>query len=286
MQQVNTPPDILAALMDGSPVVLSVSGGKDSEAMTKAVLSYLATHQLTNRVYMVHADLGRMEWAETPEYMQTMSRRYNVPLHIVSRDHDLLEGIERRAEKLAGQNKPAFPSSAARYCTAGWKRTVINSWLGHTFNRDTTVVQCIGLRRDESKARSKTPDSCNNELASAPTKGRNVLNWYPIAAWSTVEVWESLGVSPERLAEVQAAPNGSEWAYHPAYAYGNSRLSCALCVLADKTDLTNGATHNPELFRALVDIEIKTGFAFQKGKPLYDLVPELLTDGQRAALEG
>lgn len=287
---INLPAPVIQALENGSPLVLSVSGGKDSEAMTRAVLAARAAAGWSGSVTLIHADLGRMEWEATPAYMQRMAARYGYDLVTVDRDHDLLEGIQRRADKLAGQNKPAFPSSAARYCTAGWKRNVINSWIRHQFPADTTVIQCIGLRRDESRARSKTPDYAYNDMPSAPTLNRHVLNWYPIADWSTDDVWNSLDVTPERLAEVQAAveagttPDATGWLYHPAYAYGNSRLSCALCVLADPHDIANGAKHNPSIYRALVDIELSTGFAFQQGKPLYAVAPDLLTDGQRARL--
>ena len=191
----------------------------------------------------------------------------------------------------SGDQATSFiPSAAARYCTSDWKRNVINSWLRRTFPANVTVVQCVGLRRDESRGRAKTPDYCQNELASAPTLGRNVLNWYPIAAWSTVEVWDVLGITPDELANIQAlvkaggTPESVGWYYHPAYAYGNERLSCSLCVLASAGDIKNGAYHNPETYRALVQIEIETGFAFQKGKPLYDVAPELLTAEQRDKL--
>lgn len=260
--------------------------------MTKAVLAFLKRGGFQNETYLIHADLGRMEWLETPAYMQTMSARYGVDLHICQKDHDLLEGIQRRAEKVAPDNIPPFPSAAARYCTAGWKRNTINTWLRHTFPADVTVIQCIGLRRDESKGRAKTPDHCANDMASAPTLGRTVLNWYPLAAWSTDDVWASLGISPEQLTAVQeavkagATPAGAGWVYHPAYAYGNDRLSCSLCVLAGAGDIENGARHNPDLYRALVDLELSSGFGFQKNKPLYAVAPELLTPDQTARLIG
>lgn len=290
MKAIKAPSQIVAALRGGAPVVLSISGGKDSEAMTVAVIRFMHNHGFKNALYFVHADLGRMEWAETPAYVQNMAETYGIPLHIVNRPDDLLEGIQTRAETLKGQDKPPFPSAAARYCTAGWKRNVINTWIRHTFPAHMTVVQCIGLRRDESKGRAKTPDYCANDLASAPTLGRDVLNWYPIASWGLADVWNALGVSLDELERIQAAvqagatPESLGWEYHPAYAYGNERLSCSMCVLASAGDIANGARRHPETYRALVQIELESGFAFQKGKPLYEVAPSLLTDEQKAAL--
>jgi 3'-phosphoadenosine 5'-phosphosulfate sulfotransferase (PAPS reductase)/FAD synthetase len=289
MKKLFIPKAIRTALESGAALVFSVSGGKDSEAAAKAVSIGLAAAGLSPRsTHFVHADLGRMEWLETPGYVTESALVYGYPLAVVRRDFDLLQGIENRF--VTRPDAPPFPSAAARYCTAGWKRQVINSWIGHTFNRDTTVIQIIGLRRDESKGRAKTPNYSENELASAPTKGRRVINWYPIAGWTLADVWACLGVSLDELAAVQAqvkngaTPDEAGWLFHPAYAYGNERLSCALCVLAGKNDLLNGAQHNPALYRALVDLEIKSGFTFKQDLRLSDLRPDLLTEAQRLTL--
>lgn len=61
------------------------------------------------------------------------------------------------------------------------------------------------------------------------------------------------------------------WPAHPAYAMGNERLSCALCVLASRSDIENGARHNPELLQALVDMEMESGFSFRQDLRLADL---------------
>ena len=71
---------------------------------------------------------------------------------------------------------------------------------------------------------------------------------------------------------------------HVAYLRGNNRVSCALCPLANKNDLANGARYNPGLFRELVEIEITSGFSFQHKRWLADFAPELLTADQRQRL--
>ncbi len=74
------------------------------------------------------------------------------------------------------------------------------------------------------------------------------------------------------------------WAWNEAYALGNERLSCSLCVLASRNDLLNGAEHQPDHYRDLVDLEIASGFSFRQGLWLADLRPDLLTEEQRQAL--
>jgi predicted phosphoadenosine phosphosulfate sulfurtransferase len=60
-------PDALTLLRDGAALVLSVSGGKDSDAMTHHLLDLRQSEGWTGDVMMVHADLGsRVEWHQTP----------------------------------------------------------------------------------------------------------------------------------------------------------------------------------------------------------------------------
>jgi hypothetical protein len=71
---------------------------------------------------------------------------------------------------------------------------------------------------------------------------------------------------------------------HPAYGFGNDRLSCACCVLASVSDLLNGAIHNPDTYRELCRIEAVTGYSFRKDFWLSDLKPELLPAETLAAV--
>ena len=40
---------------------------------------------------------------------------------------------------------------------------------------------------------------------------------------------------------------------------GSQHLSCALCILASVNDLSNGAVHNPDIYREYCRIEAVTG---------------------------
>ena len=62
-------------LCDGAALVLSVSGGKDSDAMTHHLLDLRQSEGWTGEVMMVHADLGsRVEWHQTPDYVRDLAR--------------------------------------------------------------------------------------------------------------------------------------------------------------------------------------------------------------------
>ena len=110
-----TLPDALSLLRDGATLVLSVSGGKDSDTMTHYLMDLRQTEGWSGDVCMVHADLGkRVEWHQTPDYVRDLAKRKGVPLHIVRWTHgDLIDRIWQRYYK--DPNRPCWPSSSIRY---------------------------------------------------------------------------------------------------------------------------------------------------------------------------
>ena len=69
-------PDALSLLRNGAMLVLSVSGGKDSDAMSHHLLDIREREGWAGDAVMVHADLGsRVEWHQTPAYVQNLARR-------------------------------------------------------------------------------------------------------------------------------------------------------------------------------------------------------------------
>ena len=94
-------PDALTLLRNGAALVLSVSGGKDSDAMCHHLLERHQTEGWTGEVMMVHADLGsRVEWHQTPDSVRDLACRKEVPLHVVRWEHgDLIDRIWQRYYK-------------------------------------------------------------------------------------------------------------------------------------------------------------------------------------------
>lgn len=253
--------DALSLLRDGATLVLSVSGGKDSDAMCHHLMDLRQKEGWSGDVCMVHADLGkRVEWHHTPDYVENLAKRKGVPLHIVRWTHgDLIDRIWQRYYK--NPDRPCWPSSSIRYCTSDMKRAPISRWIRNQFPSGN-VVCAMGLRAEESHARAKRQTFTVRKDCTAPTKGRFVWDWLPIHDWQTDDVWDCI------------RSHGN--IYHDAYRHGNQRLSCALCILASLNDLMNGAVHNPDIYREYCHIEAVTGYSFRKDFWLSDLKPELL----------
>jgi len=280
-----------ALLRDGWDLVVSISGGKDSQAMLRHLTRWHRQMAFKGQIIAVHADLGRAEWGVTPRVVAKQCADAGVPLHVVRRNDglDLPALIDRRRHKLAGTDKPFWPSSAARYCTSDEKRAVINVWVNNHFPTGRILVT-MGMRAEESKNRARLP--ILSERKGCHVKKRQVLNWLPIHDWTLSQVWWELGYRTDMLRLYQAAiqqkrEGGMDkqqlvenllgsFVAHPAYALGNERLSCALCVLAGENDLLNGAEFAPDLYRQYTRWEMESGWSFQDGKWLSDLRPDLL----------
>lgn len=283
------PPVIDLLLRQGASLAISISGGKDSHALLN-VLAPLA-HRYPGAVYAIHADLGRTEWHQTPAHVERLAKEAGVSLVVVRRAQgDLLDRWQERMAKLAGTGKPFWSSAANRYCTSDLKRGPINMHL----RRSRLVISAEGIRRDESPTRAKKPVvemreaitaealkglSIEDALAMRNPHQRLAVTWNAIHDWSIDDVWAACGTSREELTRRQAEYRAGDvaaalegWSAHPAYVYGNQRLSCALCVLASSGDIRNGAKHNPELYQELRRMEIASGFTFKAKQSLADIV--------------
>ena len=253
----------LQLLRNGASLVLSVSGGKDSDAMSHYLMDLRRKEGWSGDVCMVHADLGkRVEWYQTPDYVRDLAKRKNVELHIVRWTHgDLIDRIWQRYYK--DPSRPCWPSAKIRFCTSDMKRAPISRWVRNHFPSGN-VVMTMGLRAAESHARAKRETFKPRKDCTAPTKGRFVWDWLPIHDWQTEDVWDCIRQHGDIA--------------HPAYRLEqpNQRLSCALCILASLNDLLNGAIHNPDTYREYCRIEAVTSYSFRKDFWLSDLKPELL----------
>jgi len=269
--QLDEPPnhDPAQLLRHGAALVLSVSGGKDSDAMCHHLLERRRAEGWSGDVVMIHADLGaQVEWQQTPDYVQNLAQRKGVPLHVVRWTHgDLIDRIWQRYYK--DPSRPCWPSAQMRYCTADLKRGPISREMRRLFPSGH-VICAMGLRAQESQTRARRPAFNIRTDSSAPTKGRFVYDWLPIHDWTETDVWDCIHQHGD--------------VYHEAYDLGNHRLSCALCVLASLNDLINGAVHNPATYQEYCRIEAVTGYSFRKDFWLSDLKPELLPESTLIAV--
>lgn len=181
-----------------------------------------------------------------------------------------------------------WPSPTQRYCTSDQK----TSQLVKQHRGDQLIVAAMGLRAQESATRAQRrtlsiagitakalrqlmPEDALNQ--QQPDQ-RLAFDWLPIHDWNPEDVWHAIGTSTADLWRRQELYKGGavdealdQWPAHPAYVFGNRRLSCALCILANKDDLRNGAIHNPGLYQEYLQIEQESGFSFRHGFSLRDL---------------
>lgn len=233
----STPP--VPALDQYDALVVSLSGGKDSQAMLDYLVEIAPTPE---RLVAVTADLGEAEWPGTTDFCQTLCASYGIPYHVVRPVRPLLEAIARRGR---------WPAAHTRYCTSDGKRAPIDKFIRRRWPRGR-VLLCTGERREESPRRARKPAFERIERVSR--RGRTVDLWRPILDWSLAQVWTRIRASGR-------AP-------HYAYDLGMQRLSCSFCVFGSKADLLAAKAARPELYRRYVELEQAMGHTFRHRFPL------------------
>lgn len=275
-------PEIFRALRAGAWVVFNLSGGKDSSAAMAAVNLFLdrAGHPRARRM-AIHADLGRAEWASTPDTVARIAAEAGIPLTVVRRPAgDLVdrwtqrfESGKRRYEALETYHLIGPWSSASlRFCQSEMKAAVIGPAVARMLAGEQ-IISVLGLRRDESHNRSSIPIAKPDErhAKAGNRRGTAMMTWHPIADWTSEDVFRAHRVLGVVL--------------HEAYSvWGSSRLSCRYCVFASLRDLeaSAAAPTNAAVYRELVGIEARSTFPFQPARWLADVAPQLLSGGLRA----
>lgn len=221
-------PEIIRAIRDGAWIVFNLSGGKDSSAAMAAVNLFLDLlgHPRTRRM-AIHADLGRAEWASTPETVERIAAEAGIHLTVVRRAAgDLVdrwiqrfESGKRRYEALETYNLIGPWSSASlRFCQSEMKAAVIGPAIAR-MHQGAQVISVLGLRRDESHTRASIPIAkTDTRYAKAGNRhGTRMMVWHPIADWTSNDVFRA-----HRLLGIML---------HEAYSvWGSSRLSCRYCI--------------------------------------------------------
>lgn len=262
-------------------IVINSSGGKDSQSMLDYVAGLTKGHE--DKVVVVHADLGRVEWEGTKELAEKQAQHYGFRFEVVKRGQDLLDHIAQRREDLDARglhNTPAWPSSTTRFCTSDHKRgqvdtlytRLVQESLADGHKGKVKILNCMGFRKDESPARAKRlpfdpGEAVRNNKSGQPVLGRGtngkraIDQWLPIHDWNVKHVWDRIKRS------------GVD--HHHAYDLGMPRLSCAFCIFAPKAALLLAGKHNPKLLQTYVDLERKVRHTFRVDTSLADIQKQL-----------
>ena len=243
-------------LKDYDIIMINTSAGKDSQAMLDYIVEQATQAGVMGRLVAVHADLGRVEWQGTRELAEAQARHYDIRFEIVKKNGgDLLEHIEKRG---------MWPSNNARYCTSDYKREPVLTLMTRLVEERgwkkggprIRILNCMGLRAEESPPRAKREPFRHDDSASNKTK-RDVDEWLPIHSWSEREVWKRI--------------YDSGVAHHKAYDLGMKRLSCVFCVFAPRKALLTAGEHNPELLSDYVAAERRMGHTFWVDQSLVEI---------------
>ncbi len=218
-------------IQQGALFALSHSGGKDSQAMTILLSRIVPPDQLL----LVHAPLATVEWPGTIAHIRATAP-VGIPLllaHIAS-GKTLLDRIEERGQ---------FPDPRRRWCTSDFKRTPIERELRRHLKANPRfsgrIVNCLGLRADESRDRARrAPWSFNAANSKA---GRQWHDWLPIHDLS----------GPAVFRIIREAGQSPHW----AYAAGMTRLSCSFCIMASRADLQRAAELRPRMYQRYAALE-------------------------------
>ncbi|WOB06492.1 phosphoadenosine phosphosulfate reductase family protein [Piscinibacter gummiphilus] len=229
----------------GALFVANHSGGKDSQAMYLMLRDLVPREQLV----IVHADLGAVEWAGAVGHIlaTTAGERFVT----CQARRNLLQMIDDRG---------MFPSPEMRQCTSDLKRGPIEKVIrGITRERQALgikewglVVNCMGMRAQESSGRKKLPVfklSARNSKA-----GREWYDWLPIHGMLEDEVFATIAAAGQQP--------------HIVYQLGMRRFSCVFCIMASEEDLKTAARlaterpellNDPHLYAKYVSLERTTG---------------------------
>ena len=235
----------------GALFVSNHSGGKDSQAMLIRLLDFVPR----NQILVVHASLGSMEWPGALELAEKQAGDAGVPFVVAKANKTLLEMVERRFE--SRPEVPSWPSASTRQCTSDLKRGPIQREVRRyaKANGFTAVVNCLGLRAEESPGRAKRRPFSKMSISNS------VLTWY-----------EFLPVHDLLQHEIFNMIRSAGQQPHYAYSLGNERLSCVFCIMASRNDLANGARHHPDLLRSYDELEKRTGYTMHMSRiPLVQL---------------
>lgn len=256
-------------------LLASISGGKDSQTMLRELFWDAVRKGIEDRIVCVYADLGEDdEWPGTEEMARYHAEFYGLRFIVVRKGEakgepvTLLEHIEKRG---------MWPDRANRFCTSDLKRdpigTVMTRLAGELRDqwkaalpkgararmRRVRILNCMGMRAQESPARALLPVFKNNERASNESV-KHVDDYLPIHAWTEAQVWDDI--------------RDSDVKHHPIYDEGMPRLSCRFCVLAGRKSLVRAAQLDPRGARKRAELEDRMGHTFQNGTSMHDIIAE------------
>lgn len=228
-------------------VLISISGGKDSHAMTFFVKEIAEKQGALDRLIGVYADTG-MEWHNAEEQVRAICTVAGIPLQVVYPVRPMLKKFRHRFElsKTGKVNDLVFPSAQCRYCTSEQKVAPLDKFSIKFIGK---LLKVTGERWQESTARSGYAEFV--KIPRITNSKRTVYGWRPMLAYKTDDIF--------RMVEDSGVPR------HCAYDMGCGRLGCAGCIFSSDHELKIEMRENPAIFEELDRLEVETGKTMSMG---------------------
>ena len=206
----SVPAAVQQALDLGAALAVSVSGGKDSDAMLRHLTTLHQSQGWTGQLFAITADLGRIEWPGTLEHIQSICAELGVMLIIVRRKKgSMIDRWDERRQVLVKQqaeqeaiaplkednlleiappkegDKPFWSSSTARYCTKEMKTAEVDRYL----RRFSAIVCAVGIRAEESSSRAQKPHfQVRNDITTVALKASKGLDAEQHEEWAATAI--------------------------------------------------------------------------------------------------
>ncbi len=222
-------------------LVINFSGGKDSCAM----LAYICEKYPSHVKHVVFADTG-WEHKDAQQWCEKIVAMFGLKLHTVRNPN--------KSFLTMVINRGKFPGPEQRQCTSDLKRGPVDTWIRRNV-KDKVVINCLGLRAEESPARSKKKTLTRNRRTS--NSKRTIWEWLPIKDWKEQQVYDFL--------ESKNIP------LHPVYKYLR-RFSCRVCIYMSEHDLKQVQKNDPEAIQIISTIERDINFSMKHGKFLDEIL--------------
>ena len=200
------------------PVIASVSGGKDSTAMSLWLIEQGIEHR------RVFADTG-WEHEATVEYVHEYLPTVLGPIDVAPAKYSMEQLIKK---------KGMFPTRMRRWCTEQLKTLPIKRYM-NAIDPDRKAINAVGLRAQESLARAIL------DVWEWDAQHMKRWVWRPILKWSEEDV-----IAIHKRHDVK--PN-------PLYLMGARRVGCWPCIFARKSEIRLIADKDPKRIERIKRLE-------------------------------